>query len=375
MKLIKKTNLFLLFLIFNSSWSIAKELKIFKQAPIPNEKKLPIVFDPSYDIGFFGIEKLHPFDSKKYGKVNNHLIEKLKLTQSHFFKPQHEVSEDDLKKVHSKDYLDSLNSSMTVARITEVAPLAILPNFILQRNLLKPMRLATQGTIDAAALALERGVGINLSGGYHHAKKESGGGFCVYADIPLAIQKLREQQPNLTVMYLDLDAHQGNGVEDCLKTDKNAYIFDCYHENNYPFDISARERIDTHMTSDSFCCDNCNTKNMPNCEQCNALYLKSLKQSLKKALTEFKQRNGKNPDIIFYNAGTDCFEEDPLGRMKLNKEGIIERDEFVFTLANQNNIPLCMTLSGGYSKRSAEIIGDSLVNLWNKNLIPKPSMQ
>ncbi len=35
----------------------------------PTPEKLPIVYHPAYNIGFLGLEKLHPFDSKKYGKV------------------------------------------------------------------------------------------------------------------------------------------------------------------------------------------------------------------------------------------------------------------------------------------------------------------
>ena len=40
---------------------------------IPYTKKTPIIFHEKYDISFMGIENLHPFDSKKYGKVFNNL--------------------------------------------------------------------------------------------------------------------------------------------------------------------------------------------------------------------------------------------------------------------------------------------------------------
>ena len=52
---------------------------------------------------------------------------------------------------------------------------------------------------------------INLSGGYHHACCKTGGGFCVYPDITLAIHYLRTRHSITRAMIIDLDAHQGNG--------------------------------------------------------------------------------------------------------------------------------------------------------------------
>ena len=82
----------------------------------------------------------------------------------------------------------------------------------------------------------------------------------------------------------------------------------------------------------------------------------------------------KSSACNFYNAGTDVYKDDPLGGMKLTKEGIIKREEMVFMHAKDNNIPLIMTLSGGYTKASAQIIGESIANVLTKiwNVIPTP---
>ncbi len=105
------------------------------------------------------------------------------------------------------------------------------------------MRYATGGTIKGAELALDHGFAINLSGVYHHEKSEQGGGFCFYADIPLAIHKLRKRKPNLSVMIVDLDAHQGNGHESICADDPNVYIFDVYNKDVYLRDESAKKHI------------------------------------------------------------------------------------------------------------------------------------
>ncbi|HEX2978159.1 MAG TPA: histone deacetylase [Candidatus Babeliales bacterium] len=334
--------------------------------------KIPLVYHENYDIGFFGIEKLHPFDSHKYSKVAHILKTKWKISDLHFYQPASQVSQEDLLKVHTEKYLNSLSSSKVIQQIVEV-PVAKIPNFLLQHYLLSPMRYGTQGTVMAAQLAFDHGAAINLSGGYHHAKQDNGSGFCVYADIPLAIQKLREKEKkDLKIFYIDLDAHQGDGVESCLKNDPNVYFFDCYNEKNFPYasdSIELREKIHKKLTSKDIYCQG--VQHSGKCQNCNHAYIASVKKALPEALDEFQKIHKAKPDLIFYNAGTDPFEEDALGRMKLTKKGIIDRDEFVFAQAIEHEVPICMTLSGGYSLRSAEIISASIWNLWNKGYLKK----
>jgi histone deacetylase 11 len=55
--------------------------------------------------------------------------------------------------------------------------------------------------------------------------------------------------------------------------------------------------------------------------------------------------------------------------MGISKEGIIERDAFVFGQAQEKEIPICMVLSGGYTHESHEIVSKSILNLATKNLI------
>jgi acetoin utilization deacetylase AcuC-like enzyme len=89
---------------------------------------------------------------------------------------------------------------------------------------------ATQGTIDGTCLALEHKWAINLAGGYHHATKSSGGGFCIYPDITMAVHHLRKFHSEIVkVMIIDLDAHQGNGYERDFLGDSNIFILDCFN--------------------------------------------------------------------------------------------------------------------------------------------------
>ncbi len=154
------------------------------------------------------------------------------------------ITDAELNLVHTADYLASLNHSKTIAAVAEMPILQYVPSFFLQHNMLNSMRYATAGTVLAAELAMTHGWAINLAGGYHHAKADKGEGFCFFADIPLAIKKLRENNSKLRVLIIDLDAHQGNGLESILGSDSLTFIFDMYSKNNYPHDWAVFKYID-----------------------------------------------------------------------------------------------------------------------------------
>lgn len=310
--------------------------------------KIPIVFSPRYDMGVLGIERFHPFDAGKPGRVHRLLVEG-GIDPGRFFIPE-KVSDKDLLLVHTPGYLSSLGRSAAVATIAELPVAALIPNAFLRRGLLDPMRYATGGTVLGANLALRYGWAINLSGGYHHAKADTGGGFCFFADIPVAVNKLWEDKAELKVLVVDLDAHQGNGTASILSGDGRVHLFDIYNRDIYPRDGEARRHVAYDHPVGSGTGD--------------AEYLALLRRELPRAVEE------TDPDLIIYNAGTDIFERDPLGGMAVTDRGIIARDEFVFRTAIGRHIPILMVLSGGYTMESAGIIARSIGNLIGKVLSP-----
>ncbi|KAI5614509.1 histone deacetylase 11 [Silurus asotus] len=103
---------------------------------------LPIVYSPVYNITFMGLERLHPFDAGKWGKVIHFLKEEQFITDETIVAAR-EASEEDLLVVHTKHYLNRLKWSLVVATITEIPPLVFLPNFLVQRKVLRPLRTQT----------------------------------------------------------------------------------------------------------------------------------------------------------------------------------------------------------------------------------------
>ncbi|XP_022301246.2 histone deacetylase 11-like isoform X2 [Crassostrea virginica] len=310
----------------------------------------PIIYSPEYNIGFLGLEKLHPFDAGKWGKVYGFLKE-AKMIRDDTTVRAKEATEKDLLVVHTKCYLNTLKWSFHVAQITEVPPVAFLPNFIVQRKVLRPFRYQTGGTILAGKLAQERGWAINIGGGFHHCSANQGGGFCAYADITLSIKFMFDRLQSISkVLIIDLDAHQGNGHERDFMDDDRVYIMDVYNRGIYPYDGFAKRAIKrkvelSHGTDDE-------------------VYLELVDRHTKEALEEFQ------PDAVVYNAGTDILEGDPLGNLSITAQGIIERDRLVFSHVRSRNIPILMVTSGGYQRSTARIIADSILNLKQLGLIP-----
>jgi histone deacetylase 11 len=317
---------------------------------------VPIVYSDGYNIKFGGLEKLHPFDSCKYEKI----AASLGLDRFRSVQIGRQLSPSELLTHHSEAYLKSLQSSWNVAAITEVPPVALVPNFLLQRSLLSPMRLASAGSLVASYVALKRHrrVAVNLGGGFHHCSADEGGGFCAYADISIAMRYLRERGLVERVLYIDCDAHQGNGVErDKLAMSdrwrRRTAIVDVYNEDIYPHDTFAKQAIDIAVPLRS--------------GTSNARYLQRLRSAIGQIEHRYMSKAAADakrlPDMIMYNAGTDVLDGDPLGAMHVSADGVVERDALVFDLAKRNDIPIVMFLSGGYTALSAPTVAQSLKSL------------
>ena len=297
---------------------------------------VPLVYHPRYNITAFGLERLHPFDSRKYRRIHDALIARGLRRRGDFVRPR-PVGRRELRKVHDLQYLQSLRRPETLAGILEVPVVRRLPRWLIDWRVLRPMRYATGGTILACRLALERRIAINLGGGFHHAAAAWGGGFCVYADIPLAAALLHAEGRVGKVLVVDLDAHQGNGTAAIFRGWPWAVILDVFEEDLFPMTKEPEDfpsPIPAGMTG--------------------ADYLEILHLFLPEAL------DAGRPDLVIFNAGSDPFVDDPLARLRLTRDDLAERDLLVTTHCRERAIPVAMVLSGGYSAESWRIHADAI---------------
>lgn len=294
----------------------------------------------------------HPFDTKKYGRIYNYQKEdygiitesnKQKIWHPDF--PSRETQSHDVSFWH----LLWMNYSLYATKIAEM-PICFLPGALTRLMLLNPVQYGTQGSIDAAMMAYDKGYAINQSGGYHHCHRSGGSGFCFQPDITQAISHLRKYLGVNKVMIIDLDAHQGNGHERDFQGDQNVYIIDFYNPYIFPGDTYAKGAIDveffvTHRIDDN-------------------AYISAMQKQIEPCILEFQ------PEFIQFNAGTDILEGDPLGNCSISQYGILRRDQLVFELAFKYKIPILMVQSGGYLQENAPCIAASIHNLFKKFGLP-----
>lgn len=304
-----------------------------------------IVYSRHYNIHAFGLERLHPFDTCKYGRAWGLLRSKLGPRATELrVTPQSFASWAMLRNTHTLDYLHTLSKSYAVAQILEVRPAQRVPAPILNRLVLRPMRWGVQGTVVGLEEALRTGWAVNLSGGYHHASCDRGEGFCVFSDVGIAVKHARQQgvlSRDDRIAYIDLDAHQGNGVSRVFKDDPTVCIFDMFNEAIYPFDDEARARVDVPIPLRPGVGD--------------FKYLDSLASELPRFLDAIKG----SARVAIYNAGTDIFTDDALGGMRVSEEGILRRDRFVIKQLRKREIPFLIVPSGGYSKVSYRMLASA----------------
>lgn len=310
-----------------------------------------VVYSRHYNIGVYGLERLHPFDSRKYGRA-------WKLLRRHFgptlrqlhIQPDRAANRDELLLVHSADYLARLRDPKYVAGALEVPQVRFLPGWALDRHVLRPMRWATRGTILASRAALDHGFAVNLGGGFHHAKPDRGEGFSIYSDIGIAVASLRADGligEVDRIVYIDTDAHQGNGVCHTFMSDNRVFIFDIFNSRIYPMlDVEARKRIDCDVGITGIFTD--------------ADYMRELRDRLPGFLDS---ACNAAVGLAIYNAGTDVFSGDPLGGLDISAATIRERDRLVVGELIKRRIPAVMVLSGGYTKQSYQLVADSVIQL------------
>ncbi len=189
-------------------------------------------------------------------------------------------------------------------------------------------RRSAGATVDAAKMALNEGIAINLAGGTHHAYRDMGSGFCVFNDSAIAARALQKEiSSKLKVAIIDLDVHQGNGTASILENDPTIFTLSIHGENNFPF---KKEVSDLDLGLADGCDD--------------STYLNALTESLNDLGDRFKT------DFVIYLAGADPHEDDRLGRLKLSKEGMRLRDEAVLAYALDRKLPLAISMAGGYGK-------------------------
>ena len=282
--------------------------------------KLPIINHKDY---FAKIGDDHRFPINKFGELANYLLKK-KLVEN--FHTPYPCSDETLKRAHSESYIKHIkNKTLDEKSVKKIG-------FPLVDSVVKRSLVATGGTVLASKLAINYGLACNTAGGSHHANFNGGAGYCVFNDVAVAANYLKNKGYAKKILIIDLDVHQGNGNSEIFKNDKDVLTFSMHCASNYPAKKSKSD-IDIELKD-----------NMEDNE-----YLNILNKSL-------KELNNNTYDFVFYVAGVDIHYEDRLGKLKITDNGINKRDQIVIENFYSKKIPLCGVLGGGYNKSFEKLI-------------------
>ena len=182
------------------------------------------------------------------------------------------------------------------------------------KNMHEASALLVGGTLQAVDYVLQGKAehALNLGGGLHHGFRGRASGFCIYNDSSVAIRYIQEKY-GLRVLYVDTDAHHGDGVQWAFYDDPNVCTLSIHETGRYLFpgtgNITERGNGEGYGTSFNFPIDAFTEDES---------FLEVYEQSMREVFEFFK------PDVVLTQNGADAHYFDPLthlyGTMNIYRE-------------------------------------------------------
>lgn len=283
----------------------------------------PIAFHPIYQ---HPLPEGHRFPMLKYELLPQQLVHEGTAYVADFFEPEM-CDLAPVLAIHTTTYLNDL------LQLTLDTKAARKIGFPLSKELVARELIIAQGTIVGAQKSFDTKVSFNIAGGTHHAFTDHGEAFCLLNDQAIAAQFLLNHKLAKKIVIIDLDVHQGNGTAEIFQNNPNVFTFSTHGKTNYPF---KKETSDLDIAFDDGTTDDA--------------FLKTIGDIIPKLIETQK------PDFIFYLAGVDILASDKLGKLSCSLEGCKKRDELVFELCAKHQIPIQVSMGGGYSPDIKTII-------------------
>ena len=279
---------------------------------------IPIVFHPIYSQ--LTLPRNHRFPIEKYQALYDQaVLPRIDKFDVNFVDGP--ISHEPLMLVHSPDYVrDFINGDLSDKKMRRIG-------FPWSEQFVKRTLHAVAGTVMTAQLACEHDIAINLTGGYHHAHRDFGSGFCVFNDLMVAARHVIDTQLASRVLIFDCDVHQGDGTATCGQTSPDIMTVSIHCEKNFPARKQSSD-LDVGLPKDIS----------------NPAYLDAVASTLDTAINAFK------PDFIIYDAGVDIHEDDDLGLLNIDIKTVKARDLTVFSTAKHLGIPVMAVIGGGYQR-------------------------
>eukprot|EP00898_Chlorokybus_atmophyticus_P006382 jgi/Chlat1/6745/Chrsp50S06443 len=272
----------------------------------------------------------HRFPMDKYAATRALLASDPTLTPLMEFIEAPAASLDDLTRVHTETYVDKVVNGKLSEREARTI------GFPYGSEIVKRSLASAGGTVAAMHVVLgereRHKAAANVAGGTHHAFPDHGEGFCVWNDIGVAAGAALTRYAdicniNKPILVIDLD---GNGTAAMFEGDSRVITFSMHGANNYPWRSKMKSDYDVELADGTG----------------DQEYLTLLAGWLSKLFDMHK------PSLVFYQAGVDCLTEDSFGRLSMTRSGLLRRNNMVYSECIARDIPLVITMGGGYSQPS-----------------------
>ncbi len=223
------------------------------------------------------------------------------------FRESPRASADQLQKFHTADYIEAIIDADTRGSVSkevrERYRIGTMENPLFP-GLFKRASTAVGGSILAAELAMDGRVVFHPSGGTHHGRADRASGFCYFNDPVFAILTFLARGIE-RILYVDLDAHHGDGVQDAFADDSRVLTISVHEEKRWPHSGLVEDRASGAA------------RNLPVPPEFNDSELDFLIDNAVRPLgSDF------NPEALVITCGADGLEGDPLSRLALSNVGL-----------------------------------------------------
>jgi len=254
-----------------------------------------------YDLG-----EGHPFRGDRFENAMAFFEEQglLDLSKIILVEPQLAPRED-LLRVHNDGYVDLIYRLAKANKPYDMeTPVST--------EILEAALLIVGGGLECGKAILEGKVkrAISIGGGYHHAGRNYGGGFCLFNDIAVLVEYLRIKNNVKRFLILDYDVHFGNGTSDIYYQDPSV-LYVSLHQD--PRTIYPGTGFSWQIGEGAGEGYNVNLPLQPGTGD--STYLYAINQIFVPLAEEFK------PEIIVANGGSDSHFADMLGNLRLTVSG------------------------------------------------------
>jgi len=192
--------------------------------------KLAVVYSDRYLD--YNLGKTHPLQQIRVKLAVEEMEKRNFFNKGASIVEPREASIEELKLFHDEDYINYVKKASK--RGEGFLDYGDTPAF---KGCYEASSLIVGGTLKAVELVLnnEAEHSMNLAGGLHHAHPESASGFCIFNDPAIAISYLLNRKGVKRVMYLDVDAHHGDGVMYGFYRDPRILHVDFHEDGRYLF--------------------------------------------------------------------------------------------------------------------------------------------